>query len=176
MLSLRVLATCVCLSVCAGQGTCLQDQFTCVSGECISQSLYCDGAVNCSDGSDEVNCRSECVQEESLRHSHNLVATGHSTALGGILGVVGMLTVCKCIALHLITINTSRSWGYNVQNIHMAIQWLWNLAPCLSCLYRITTPTKALCCSVYSASCIVHAAVDKECRGVVGRGGKGHLR
>ena len=49
------------VSVSTGQGTCQQDQFTCSNGECISQSLYCNDAVNCSDGSDEVNCRSEFV-------------------------------------------------------------------------------------------------------------------
>ena len=31
----------------------------CINGECISQSLYCNDALNCSDGSDEINCRSE---------------------------------------------------------------------------------------------------------------------
>ena len=35
---------------------CSDDEFTCLSGNCISMDLRCNGRVNCQDGSDEANC------------------------------------------------------------------------------------------------------------------------
>ncbi|KAF6773899.1 hypothetical protein AHF37_06362 [Paragonimus kellicotti] len=35
---------------------CRPDQFTCLSGDCISLTMHCDGRQDCSDGSDERNC------------------------------------------------------------------------------------------------------------------------
>ncbi|XP_064086239.1 prolow-density lipoprotein receptor-related protein 1-like isoform X2 [Macrobrachium nipponense] len=45
-----------------GSGSCSSDQWQCDSGQCISDELYCNGEVNCPDGSDEsVNCTSELL-------------------------------------------------------------------------------------------------------------------
>ena len=35
---------------------CSDEEFTCLSGNCISMDLRCNGRVNCHDGSDEANC------------------------------------------------------------------------------------------------------------------------
>ena len=35
---------------------CDADEFTCISGDCISSSYKCDGDEDCSDGDDEEGC------------------------------------------------------------------------------------------------------------------------
>ncbi|MEM6994318.1 MAG: LDL receptor domain-containing protein [Myxococcota bacterium] len=40
----------------APAGNCAANEFTCESGECISDALRCDGMPNCADGDDETAC------------------------------------------------------------------------------------------------------------------------
>jgi hypothetical protein len=35
---------------------CLSSEFTCNNGECVNQTLMCDGVFDCQDGSDEDSC------------------------------------------------------------------------------------------------------------------------
>lgn len=46
----------LCLSLAAVQ-TCGPDQFKCDDGNCILGSRQCNGLRDCTDGSDEVNCK-----------------------------------------------------------------------------------------------------------------------
>lgn len=56
----------LCLMVCTAQfmdemqqfeEECLgEDNFSCMGGGCIPQFQYCDGVINCEDGSDESFC------------------------------------------------------------------------------------------------------------------------
>lgn len=40
---------------------CTKNEFTCRNGQCIQQNLQCDGRADCSDSSDEANCRSSSM-------------------------------------------------------------------------------------------------------------------
>lgn len=54
------------------EGECLgEDKFPCMGGGCILQSQYCDGIVNCEDGTDESFCGKQF--ENSLIMIVNLV-------------------------------------------------------------------------------------------------------
>ena len=45
---------------------CSSSQWSCSNGQCISSSWRCDGGTpDCSDGSDELNCR-KCLQSVSV--------------------------------------------------------------------------------------------------------------
>ncbi|XP_076452127.1 uncharacterized protein LOC143287751 [Babylonia areolata] len=45
-----------------GVAACPSDTFQCATGRCVQSSRTCDGVQDCSDGSDEINCPSQCKE------------------------------------------------------------------------------------------------------------------
>lgn len=56
-LYLNMLLCVLCGMALAAVRMCGPDQFRCDDGNCIMGSRQCNGARDCSDGSDEVNCK-----------------------------------------------------------------------------------------------------------------------
>ena len=55
---------------------CPSDMYQCDNGECIGQSLVCDGDKTCADSSDEIYCK--CLTEQSrCERSGECVDTRH---------------------------------------------------------------------------------------------------
>lgn len=55
-----------------GLVACAVNQFRCISGQCVSEALRCDGYPDCSDHSDEVDCTRppHCPAQLQCPHSH----------------------------------------------------------------------------------------------------------
>ena len=62
----------VLLIVLLGLVVCSIYQYRCVSGQCVSEALRCDGYPDCSDRSDEVGCTRppRCPAQLRCAHSH----------------------------------------------------------------------------------------------------------
>lgn len=58
-----------CVCVCCPAGSCGSGQFQCTSGQCINIAWRCDGTKDCTDDSDELNCREYCKQAKKLWRS-----------------------------------------------------------------------------------------------------------
>jgi integrin beta 2 len=58
---------------CESGGGCLDSQFSCASGQCISMGKRCNGDKDCVDGTDELDCKTEeCSKSKSkvILHSY----------------------------------------------------------------------------------------------------------
>lgn len=53
-------------TVCVCTAACSRNQFECLNGDCIEDRWYCDGNVDCSDGSDERSCVDTSARQFSL--------------------------------------------------------------------------------------------------------------
>lgn len=55
-----------------GLVSCADHQYRCVSGQCVSEALRCDGYADCSDGSDELHCSRppRCLTQLRCPHTH----------------------------------------------------------------------------------------------------------
>jgi len=51
----------------ARQVVCKPDEFSCKSGECIQSDWSCDTEADCTDGSDELNCPTDCSGSHQLQ-------------------------------------------------------------------------------------------------------------
>lgn len=58
-----------CLFLAAGR-TCSSQQFTCSNGQCIPSAYRCDRVKDCTDGTDERDCRESLVLALYLVSSH----------------------------------------------------------------------------------------------------------
>uniref|UniRef100_A0A3P8V606 EGF-like domain-containing protein n=1 Tax=Cynoglossus semilaevis TaxID=244447 RepID=A0A3P8V606_CYNSE len=69
----------LCLDLCVFTGTCENGQFQCSNGQCIDMDWRCDGTKDCTDDSDEQNCREYrtcCTQEFKCVTSGECISLG----------------------------------------------------------------------------------------------------
>ncbi|XP_018060264.1 PREDICTED: uncharacterized protein LOC108695044 isoform X1 [Atta colombica] len=53
----------------------LEDEFTCINGECIQRDRFCDGLADCSDGTDEPHgCQGRCNKHEFTCQNSRCIA------------------------------------------------------------------------------------------------------